>query len=224
MNEDLNLEVVYELFDELKEELASIAKKEKSAEQPEIIIDLNLIKETMKSLEASLEKMRTEDSSKTILLSIREMERSVTLLKQQITGVEIPNLQQHIVKLEQEVAQREKNIKKAIFAFDTESPYFVISYLLFIILLGISLNFNGKQFQSNLRLRDTKIKYDYIFMHGGADEGTLLWIEDVFGENGDKETKRKIKKAVREFEEFVRDMDYKNARLKLKEKEKTVEK
>lgn len=224
MDENIDKSVIYELFDELKQELASIAKKEVTVEQPEIIIDLSLIKEKIKSLETLLEEMRTKDSSKTILLSIKEIVNSVAQLKQQITDIKVPDYQLNFEEVKYEVAKRDKNIRKAIFAFDTNSPYYVITYFLFFIGLGIALYFNGRQYQNNLRLRDTKLKYDFIFMHGGTDEGTLLWLEDVFGENGDKETKGKIKKAVKEFEVFVSDMDYKNARLKLKEKEKAAKK
>ena len=224
MDENFNLNVIYELFDELKQELALIAKKEVTVEQPEITVDLSPIEEKIKSLETLLEEMRTKDSSKTILRSIEGINSSVTQLRQQVADIEIPNLQPNFAKLEQEVAKRDKNIKKAIFAFDTDSSYYVITYFLFIIGFGIALYFNGRQYQNNLRLHDTKLKYDFIFMHGGTDEGTLLWLEDVFGANGDKETKKKIKKAVKEFEVFVSDMDYKNARLKLKEKEKAAKK
>ncbi len=221
INNEINPDVVYELLDEIREMLTKLTKDKinNEQEQPELTIDFTPLENRMQTIE-NLLSTGIDNNKKEILSEIQGIKRVTSQMQYSNNGVTSTELNALYVKIKELLLTQDKNVRKVpFFSFDVESGRFVIVFFLIFILLGVSLSWNGRQFNTNREIKEKDLRYRYILKNGYANPEDLMWMEAIFGENRNEKEISRIKKEVSEFERISREIAQKKARLRLEERE-----
>jgi len=207
----MNMNIITELFEELKNRIELINKK----------LD---------------EQQKFKSDQEVSILPIDFLDdRVVDTMIKLTPKVDLSDLKEMIKNLETQNYNIQKNVKtnneelKCIIEKNTHkyhhyildiksSKTFLIILVLSLVSL-ISLTYNLNQHIENNRLENNDIKYRYVKMAGGASKANLFVLENVFNEKSSKEMQEEYRAQVVDFETRVQQRAEQLERANLKEEQ-----
>jgi hypothetical protein len=223
--EKMDASAVYALFEELKQKITELSKKETSPVQTESAVNFPEITTLINELQKvtaqkqftpeQIEKLReimAEFAGCALGKSFGKLdgdfEKITDLINQINRKIEPLNVPQNFV------IRREH-----AFSIDFKNSKTAITMLSMGLVIIFSVVGNVWQSTRNRQLRDNDLKYRYINMQGEANPENLLKLETFFTYNRNKDSIAVIRKRVETYERLVKEQAEKIERARLNAKE-----
>lgn len=223
--EKMDTSAVYALFEELKQKIMELNKKETNPAQTEptvnsteitvlikelqkVIVQKQFTPEQLKELKQNMAAFTGHALDKSFEKLDGEFEKITDLINQLNKKIEPLNVPQNFVIR-----------KEHAFSLDFKNSKATITMITMGLVILLSVAGNVWQSTRNSQLRDNDLKYRYINMQGEAYLENLLNLETVFTYNRNKDSIAVIRKRVETYERLVKEQAEKIERVRLNAKE-----
>ena len=216
---------VYALFEELKQKITELSKKETNPAQTEPTVNSTEITALIKELQKVIaQKQFTPEQ-------IEELRENMAEFAGCALGKSFEKLDGEFEKITDLINQLNKKIeplnvpqnfvirREHAFSLDFKNSKVAITMITMGVVILLSVAGNIWQSIRNGQLRDNDLKYRYINMQGEANPENLLNLETVFTYNRNEDSIVTIRKRVETYERLVKEQAEKIERARLNAKE-----
>ena len=195
----MNINIITELFEELKTRIELINKKldEQQDEQQKNKSDQEFSIQPIDYFDDRVVDTMIKLTPKVDLSDLKEMIKTLETQNYKTRNTVTTNIEEikNIIK--------ENTHQYHHYIFDMRSSKVFIMILVPTLISLASLTYNTIQYIENNRLENNDIKYRYVKMAGGASKANLFVLESVFNEKSSKEMQEKYRAQVVDFETRV---------------------
>lgn len=223
--ERMDTSAVYALFEELKQKITELSKREISPAQIEPTVNSAEITALKEELQ------KTTARKQFTLEQKQELQENMAEFAGCALGKSFEKLDGEFEKITDLINQLNKKIepmnvlqnfvirREHAFSLDFKSCKAAIAMIVMGLAILLSVTGNVWQTTRNSQLRDNDLKYRYINMQGEANSENLLDLETVFSYNRNKDSIAIIRKRVETYERLVKEQAEKIERARLNAKE-----
>lgn len=219
--EKMDASAVYALFEELKQKITELSKKETNPAQTESTANSAEITALIKELQkVTAQKQFTPEQ-------IEELRENMAEFAGCALGKSFEKLDGDFLKITDLINQISKKIeplnvpqnfvirREHAFSLDFKNSKAAITMIAMGLVILLSVAGNIWQSTRSSQLRDNDLKYRYINMQGETNPENLLKLETVFTYNRNKDSIAVIRKRVETYERLVKEQAEKIERARL---------